>query len=205
MMPTIRWRASGPGPDHKPKTMMFRRKLLGVFALTVFLSVGAVALLVSAVTRRAFERSEDERTAALVAQFRREFNRQGEDVARRVEAIATSEAASRMATALNRAPADSGPYFETAKAAAENNQLDFLEFVESDGTIVSSAQWPAKFGYLDSAVGSFAASADQAAFLKQEELPDGTALGLFAVRATRVGERPIYVMGGLRLDKRFLS
>ena len=184
---------------------MFRRKLLGVFALTVFLSVAAVAWLVSAVTRRAFDRSEDERTAALVTQFRREFNRQGEDVARRVEAIAVSEAASRMAMALNKKPADPGPYFELAKATAENSQLDFLEFVESDGTIISSAQWPAKFGYPEGAIGGFPAAANQGAFLKQEELQDGTALGLFAVRATRVGERPVYVMGGLRLDKRFLS
>ena len=185
--------------------MMFRRKLLTVFALTVFLSVAAVALLVSAVTRRAFDRSEDERTAALVTQFRREFNRQGDDVARRVEAIAASEEANRMAVELNRPQADAGPYFELAKTTAENSQLDFLEFVESDGTIISSAQWPAKFGYPEGAVASFAAAADQGAFLKQEELQDGTALGLFAVRATRVGERPVYVVGGRRLDKSFLS
>jgi len=184
---------------------MFRRKLLVVFALTVFLSVAAVALLVSAVTRRAFERSEDERTAALVTQFRREFNRQGDDVARRVEAIAASEDASRMAAKLNRPQADAGPYFELAKTTAEHNGLDFLEFVESDGTIISSAQWPAKFGYADNGVGSFAASGDQGAFLKQEELQDGAALGLFAVRATRVGERPVYVIGGRRLDRSFLS
>ncbi|MGO9167854.1 MAG: ATP-binding protein [Candidatus Sulfotelmatobacter sp.] len=185
--------------------MMFRRKLLAVFALTVFLSVAAVAWLVSEVTRRAFARSDDERTAALVTQFRREFNRQGEEVERRVEAIAGSEAASRMALALNHAPADSGPYFELAKTAAENNQIDFLEFVESDGTIVSSAQWPAKFGYPDGAIASLRAASEQSAFLKQEELQDGTALGLFAVRATKVGERPVYVIGGRRLDKSFLS
>jgi len=184
---------------------MFRRKLLAVFALTVCLSVAAVAWLVSEVTRRAFVRSDDERTAALVTQFRREFNRQGEEVTRRVEAIANSESASRMAVALNRAPADSGPYFETAKATAENSQLDFLEFVESNGTIISSAQWPAKFGYPETSVGSFAAAADQGAFLRQEELQDGTALGLFAVRATRVGERTVYVIGGRRLDKDFLA
>jgi nitrogen fixation/metabolism regulation signal transduction histidine kinase len=185
--------------------MMFRRKLLAMFALTVFLSVVAVALLVSEVTRRAFERSEDERTSALVTQFRREFNRQGEDVARRVQAIAASEEVSRMAVKLNRPQADAGPYFELAKTTAENTRLDFLEFVESDGTIISSAQWPAKFGYPEGAVGSFAAAADQSAFLKQEELQDATALGLFAVRAARVGERPVYVIGGRRLDKSFLS
>jgi signal transduction histidine kinase len=185
--------------------MMFRRKLLGVFTLTVFLSVAAVALLVSAVTRRAFDRSEDERTAVLVTQFRREFNRQGEDVARRVEAIAASEEASHITLMLNRPPADPGPYFELAKKTAENSQLDFLEFVKSDGTIVSSAQWPAKFGYPEGAINSFPAEADQGAFLKQEELQDETALGLFAVRATRVGERPVYVIGGRRLDKHFLA
>jgi len=38
--------------------MTFRRKLLTVFALTVFLSVAAVAGLVLAVTRSAFEKTE---------------------------------------------------------------------------------------------------------------------------------------------------
>jgi two-component system nitrogen regulation sensor histidine kinase NtrY len=209
-MQTIPWHpaeagADGAGSGGKRKRVMFRRKLLGVFALTVFLSVAAVALLVSAVTRRAFDRSEDERTAALVTQFRREFSRQGEDVARRVEAIAASEEVNRMTLKLNRPQADSGPYFELAKTTAENSQLDFLEFVKSDGTIISSAQWPAKFGYSEGAVGSFPAEVDQGAFLKQEELQGSTALGLFAVRATRVGEHPVYVIGGRRLDKTFLA
>ncbi len=92
-----------------------------------------------------------------------------------------------------------------AKTTAENGRLDFLEFVGSDGTIISSAQWPAKFGYPEGGIGSFAASADQGAFLKQEELQDGAALGLFVVRATRVGEHPVYVIGGRHLDKSFLS
>jgi len=185
--------------------MMFRRKLLAVFALTVFLSVAAVAWLVSEVTRRAFVRSNDERTAALVTQFRHEFNRQGEEVGRKVEAIAGSDAVSRMALALNRAPADSGPFFELAKSTAERDRLDFLEFVTGNGTIVSSAQWPAKFGYPEDSFASFSAAIEQGAFLKQEQMQEGSALGLFAVRATRVGERPVYVIGGRRLDRNFLS
>ena len=47
--------------------------------------------------------------------------------------------------------------------------------------------------------------ASESAFLKREELQDSTALGLFAVRVTRVGEHPVYVVGGRRLDKNFLS
>ena len=47
--------------------MSFRRKLLAVFALTVFLSVGGVAWLVLALTRSAFEKTEDQRTGLFSA------------------------------------------------------------------------------------------------------------------------------------------
>jgi len=185
--------------------MIFRRKLLAVFALTVFLVVAAVTLLVSALTRRAFEQTEDVRTTALVTQFQREFERQGDEAARRVEAVAMAEPVTRLALVLNQVSANTGGYFELAKVMAENYQLDFLELVDKRGIIISSAQWPAKFGYPDGASESLAASAEQPFFLKQEELQDSTALGLFAVRASRVGERPVYVIGGRRLDKTFLA
>src|SRR6266849_4298651 len=185
--------------------MTFRRKLLAVFALTVFLSVATVGWLVSTLSRRAFERADDERTSALVTQFRHEFNRQGEEVSRRVEAIAASEPATRMGLAMNHTAPDSAAYFDAAKSTAENYQLDFLEFVDSQGTIISSAHWPAKFGYPEPAFASLSSTAEKSAFLKQEELQDNRALGLFAVRAIHVGEHPVYVIGGRRLDKDFLS
>jgi signal transduction histidine kinase len=185
--------------------MMFRRKLLAVFALMVFLSVAAVAVLVLTVTRRAFEKNEEQRTAALVAQFQREFNRQGEDIAMRVEAIAASEAVSRMATSMNGTAADSAGYFDLAKSLAENRQLDFLDLVDERGTIISSAQSPAKFGYPEGGFEVVSSSLDQGAFLMQQDLQETTALGLLAVRATRVSEHPVYVIGGRRLDKNFLS
>jgi two-component system, NtrC family, nitrogen regulation sensor histidine kinase NtrY len=184
---------------------MFRRKLLAVFALTVLVSVATVAGLVLAVARPAFERMEDERTAALVSQFQRAFQQQGEEVVRRVESIARSEAVKQAAATLHGTPGDAAGNFELAQSMAESYQLDFLELVDARGTILSSAQWPAKFGYPESAFESLAASSQQGAFLKQEELQDSTALGLFAVRASQVGEHPIYVIGGRRLDKNFLS
>ncbi|PYX32972.1 MAG: hypothetical protein DMG77_01665 [Acidobacteria bacterium] len=185
--------------------MTFRHKLLAVFSLTVFLSVAAVAWLVSAMTRRAFDKADNDRTAALVTQFQREFERQGAEVVRRVETVTASDAVTRMATMLNRTSTDSSGYFELAKSLADSYQLDFLEFVDARGNIISSAQWPAKFGYPETAFESLSSSDKQPAFLKQEEVQDSTALGLFAVRASHVGDRPIYVMGGRRLDKNFLS
>lgn len=184
--------------------MTFRRKLLAVFALTVFVSVAGVALVVLTLTRDAFERTENQRTAALVTQFQREFDRRGEDVARRVENIAGSDAASRMATTLNGTSPDSAEYFDLARTMAESHQLDFLEFLDWHGTIISSAQWPAKFGYPDNAFENLTTSSDQGTFLKLEELEDSTAIGVFAVRTVRMGEHPVYAVGGRRLDKNFL-
>ncbi len=185
--------------------MIFRRKLLAVFALMVFVSVASVAGLVLVVVRNAFEKTDAQRTRALVAQFQHECDRQGEDVARRVASIAASDSVSRMATTLNAASPDSSGHLDLARSLAESHQLDFLEFVDAHGTIISSAQWPAKFGYPEVAFESLSASSEQGFFLKQEDLQDSTALGLFAVRAVRVGERPVYAIGGRRLDKNFLS
>src|ERR1700758_776837 len=163
------------------QTMSFRRKLLLVFALTVSFSVGAIAWIVSDVTRRAFERTNEERSIALVAQFQREFNRRGEDVVRRVEAIAASEATTRIALALSRGTADYGTYLTDAQAMAEGQQLDFLEFVGGRGTLISSAQWPAKFGYKESSLSIGPQSIPKDAFLKREDLPDTAVLALSAV------------------------
>jgi signal transduction histidine kinase len=184
--------------------MTFRRKLLAVFALTVFLSVATVDGLVTAVTRRAFERMESERAVALEAQFQNQFKHQGAEVVHRVEAIAASDEVTRLATAVNRTGFGSAEYFELAKSMAENYQLDFLEFVDGKGTIISSAQWPAKFGYAESGFEN-STSIEPAVFLKQEQLQDGSALGLFCIRTVRVGENPIYAIGGRRMDGNFLS
>jgi hypothetical protein len=81
--------------------------------------------------------------------------------------------------------------------------LDFLEFVDYRGTILSSAQWPAKFGYKETALPNGAPPKD--AFLRQEELPDGAALSLSAIRRVQVGDKPVYVIGGRRLDQGFMG
>ena len=183
--------------------MIFRRKLLAVFALTVLVSVAAVAWSISSLTRKAFEKANEERTAASVAQFRREFNRRGEEVTHRVETVAASEGAIRMALALSHGSPDYGAYLNEAKIIADNQQLDFLEFIDSQATVISSAQWPAKFGYKETL--TLISTIPKDAFLKQEELPDGAALGLFAVREVNLGEKPLFVVGGRRIDRDFLA
>ncbi len=183
--------------------MSFRQKLLLIFALTVFLCVVVISASVWSTMQRSFERANDDRANAVAAQFRSEFQRRGDEVVRMVEAAAGSESVQRIALEINRGAADSGGYVSEARNLASQQHLDFLELVDHQGTILSSAQWQAKFGYPEPAIPSAIGSAG--AFLKREELPNGSTLGLFAVRVAGVGEQPLYVIGGERLDQGFLS
>ena len=182
--------------------MKFRHKLLLVFGLTVFVCVFGVAWSVTALVRRGFDKADAQRTSALVAQFRREFDRRGEEVARQIEAIAASEPARRMAASLGNGAPDYGAYLNQAKNVAENHQLDFLEFVDREGRIISSAQWPSKFGYNESFP---LKTAPVGSFLHVEQLPDGSALSLSAVRSVSSGDDLMYVMGGRKIDQEFLA
>jgi two-component system nitrogen regulation sensor histidine kinase NtrY len=182
--------------------MSFRRRLLLLFAFTVLLSVAAVTLIISTLTRRAFGRANDERTAALVAQFHREFESHGEDVSRRIQSITSGADANRMLVAASQPVPDYSPFLDAAQVIAETQRLDFLEFADDRGTIISSAQWPAKFGYKEPLADQNASSAP---FLKEEELPSGPALGLFSTRVMTAVGRRLYIIGGIRLDKSFLA
>jgi signal transduction histidine kinase len=181
--------------------MSFRRRLLIALALIVLVTGGSVSTVVSWRTRSAFERADGERTDALIAQFRKEFARRGDDVVRRVGSVADGDAVARMALDLSRG-GDTSAYVTTAKGIADNFQLDLLEVVSTDGTIISSAQWPARFGYQDDVAPDLPS---QGAVLRLVPLPDGATLGLMAARAVTIGDRPLVILGGQRLDRDFVS
>lgn len=182
--------------------MSLRQKLLLVMSLTVVLAVAAVAWIVSLRTRQAFAEADQKRAAALVDQFRREFEGRAEEVASRVDRLAASDRLAGMAFEMARNGGDAAAYLNDAANLARDYQLDFLEIVGADGSIVSSAQWPARFGYHE----ELPASQNQPTFLKRETLPDATSeIGLFALRTVRDSSPPLYVLGGRRLDRSFLA
>ena len=182
--------------------MSLRRRLLLLFALTVLVPVSIVAAIVLFRARRAFDRANDEQTSALVAQFTQEFTRRGEEVSKRLLAASSTSEAARIALAAAQIPPRYNVFVDDARAIAQIEQLDFLEFADDHGTIISSAQWPAKFGYQEALA---AGSPPTAPFLKDEETPSGHALGLLSIRIVPAGDRKLYVIGGIRLDQNFLS
>jgi len=183
----------------------FRTKLFVVFMLALLLSVGLVAVGVTAVTRRAFQDSNRAHSEALVAQFEREFERHKQDIVHRVQGIADAEATVRMAIDLSRPKADVSVYVNDARGVSESHQLDFLDFVGDDGSIISSNESPARFGYKIDWLTQPQDWASLGAFLRKVDTQDGAALGLMSVSVVRVGDRNLYVFGGERLGKDFLA
>ena len=185
--------------------MTFRTRLLIAFALTVIVAVAFVGAIVSTTTQRAFERVDEQRVSALAAQFRQELLRRKQEIAEHVKEIAEADSTRDMVIALSRPDADPSVYVDAAEPLAAAHNLDFLELVSASGSIVSSAQWPARFLYQEDLVAQRDDWNSQEPFLKREDLPTDTALALISVRVASVGDSKLYVIGGEDLDRDFLS
>ena len=175
--------------------MTFRTKLLFISSFTV---AGAVALVTGAVsvsTRRAFERVDSERRQALLDQFRGELDAQSKEIARRVGVASSSSNVQEIAAG--------NAEYDRAQAEAEAVSLDFLDVVKPDFSIISSAHWPARFGYQNNWQIAPQDWKTTEVFLTRIPLPEGTAVALVAVRPAPGGRG--YVAGGRRISPEFLK
>jgi two-component system, NtrC family, nitrogen regulation sensor histidine kinase NtrY len=180
-------------------------KLLPVFLAAVLASV-SVAYGVSHYAIAALEEMDAQRTEASVAQLKREYAQRGDAVVKMVQNIADANITLMMAVDLARPKADQSLYTHDAIGAAQEQGLDFLDIVNWDGTVISSAQYPARAGQKDDWVLATKDWRDSPAFLKREELPDGEALSLMAVRSVPGGnDKHLYIIGGRRIDHNFVS
>jgi signal transduction histidine kinase len=169
----------------------FRLKVLLTIALAVALPVWLVAWLATSSITKTFEQRDQRRAQALVAQVRRELAQRGQDLNQRLDNLARSAEIQAM---LNQP--DPAAFVNEAAALAREQRLDFFEIIGADAAIISSAHWPARFGYKKDWI-LMSDWKRQEPFLQAEELADGPALGLFQVRAVA----PLYLFAGLRLDE----
>jgi hypothetical protein len=186
--------------------MSLRTRLFVLVSAVVTVTVVLVTSTVSSSARRSFATLDGQRTAALVAQFRSEFKLEGDQIGLRLARIAASDTILRMAAPSGGSNADYAAYVNEAGPLAAVQGLDVLDVVAADATIISSAHWPAKFGYRHAwATSSITRSGTSDAFLQAVELPQEPALGLVAVHKVGNGKTSVYLAGGRRLDRQFLE
>jgi len=179
----------------------FRTKLLLLSSITV---AGAVALVTGAVSiaaRQGFERADGQRRSDLLAQLRRELDTRGREVVSQVERAAASAGVQRIAAG--------SAEFDQAQRESAAQDLSFLDVVQPDLTILSSAHWPARFGYkndweIAAEDWHSAGAAVGTAFFARIPVPDGpSVVALVAVRPT--ADSKALVAGGRLVDPAFLK
>jgi len=173
----------------------FRTKLLLIFSLTI---AGAVALVTGGVllsARRSFERVDGQRRQALLDQLRAELDARGVEIGRAVQRAAASAAVQQLVAGT----AD----YDRAQSLAGEEALDFLDVVKPDLTILSSAHFPARFGYKNDWQIALDDWASNDAFLSHVPLQEGTAVALIAVRP--IAGKSGYVAGGKEVTPQFLK
>ena len=186
--------------------MTLRFRLFLLITLTTAFSVALATWTIATATRRSFEASDDQRIAALLGQFRREFERRQAELVRAAERIAATEYFARAAIDLGRPEPDLSAYVNEASRLGVEHGLDVVEIVRHDGTIVSSAHWPARFGYKDDWIAHTVDWRSAQAFLKSVDLPnEGSMLALVAVRSVSEAERKLHIVTGLAINERFFA
>src|SRR5258708_23374901 len=186
--------------------MSFRTKLLFVVLLTIFASVSVVAYAVTRDTQAGFEAMDAERNEALVAPFKKEFVQRGAEIAQQAKNIAEANFTERMAIDMSRPNADLSLYVRDAIGSAQEHGLDYVEFVNYDGVLISSAQFPARVGYKNDWLTAVRDWNETTAFLKKEELADGAALSLSVVRTNKtVPDKSLCIIRGHRLVENFIA
>ena len=179
--------------------MSLKTKLLLLVAIGIAGSVGTVTFLIEDRAHETFRQVEQERTAALVGQFHREFQHEGDEIIRGVESIANSDAMLRTAMELTNG-ADVAAFVNEAQSYAQAQRLDFLDLISPDGTIISSAHWPARFGYKQRWFLDHQGPQPQQAFLKHLDTPNGIVLAMLCLRPVTTHGASYYLIGGRKLD-----
>jgi two-component system, NtrC family, nitrogen regulation sensor histidine kinase NtrY len=173
----------------------FRTKLLLITSFTI---AGAVALVTGAVSyasRQAFNRMDTERRQALLVQFRQELEARGTETARVVDRAAASPSVQQIAEGIAE--------YDRAQAEASAQGLDFLDVLQPDRTVISSAHYPARVGYKNDWQIAPEDWNAKDAFLARIPGPDGVAIALVAIRPIPGGKA--LVLGGRKLTSELMK
>jgi len=185
--------------------MTFRTRLLVVSSLTLAGVVVLVSATVSEATRRSFDRIAQDRRRGVVNQFEREVESQYRDVEEKVDRAASSPAVLQIAIEANRPQPDFSPFVNEAQTQADAQALDFLDILQPDRTIVSSASEPARFGYPSDWLMAPEDALSAKPFLARVPTAGGDVLAFAFVRPVSAGDRGILIAGARKLDPAFLA
>ena len=192
--------------EFRRASVSLRGKLGLLLAMVIMLTAAVVAGVVSFSTNRAYTQLDEQQSTLLANQFQQNFNRRAAQVSSSLDQVAGADGTLQTLAELSRSSPDYSQFLYAAERMS-GNRLELLEVMGNDAAIISSKQWPARYGYKEDWV-LHDPPADwnkQNAFLQPIELPSGVKLAVLAVRQIQVGDHIFYLVGGEPLDRELVS
>ncbi|HEV2113748.1 MAG TPA: HAMP domain-containing protein, partial [Terriglobales bacterium] len=182
-----------------------RGKLALLLGGVIALTAAVIATLVSYSTSRAYAQMDEERSTLLANQFQEGFRQRAAEIAKTMDEIAGADSTLQSLVEMSRNPQDYSLFLESA-AHMSGDRLELMEVLAADGTIISSKQWPARFGYREDWVAQDPSNRKlPSAFLQPVDLPNGTKLAVMAVREVSIGDRTFHLAGGETLGRELVG
>lgn len=186
-------------------------KLLLAFILVTVLPLILVSYITTTRITKQFQESNKARIRNVLAQAIRQYKQYGALARSKIDKAARAREINDIGIKINVSGQVGGQSIyellaaehitESAKQVAESLELDVFSILSEDGTIISSAHWPAKFGYKNSDLARMATAHENTPFLIREETSDEQFLTIQSTRFVKFdyGPNKLIVAGGYRL------
>jgi two-component system, NtrC family, nitrogen regulation sensor histidine kinase NtrY len=165
----------------------FRLRLILAFAIVSTTAIAVLTGITLANSLRAFRANDARIAEGVIAQIKREVDSRGALLAKNAAELTKSDTVLRIG-----ADNDDAAHSHDATNLAQGSDIDFLELLRPDSTIISSAHWPARYGYKEK---NLVANVDKP-FVTKLETESGDTLALVALRKASVGSSTVIVLLG---------
>ncbi len=182
----------------------FRTKLLAAFLLVVLAAIGALALLTRAEMSSRFTAQYEAQVETLVQIIEEDLERQGNLIEASLSVIRRSvvdDNRFRRAT-VDRAPDERAYLLNYAENVLRLSGLDMLQIQNEEGRIVSSGHFRNEYDRIEGSLPKLLAGRSA---LVRARTPDAPFIALARVDSFRMGSRYFRLVGGRRVEQRFLS
>ncbi len=186
----------------RDKRMRLRTKLLLMFSTLSLVVVSLVTALTYWLSSSALVSELEERADQAADRVGAYLELRGKDAARAVEAISREPAVRRtLAGVASGADDPSSPeVVGLAQMSAGGTDLDLLEILDGDGTVLSSAHWKAYYGRPHPGAADLARETSGAPAAAVIEVKGRERMSLVSARTVTIGGSEFHVLGGYYVD-----
>jgi two-component system nitrogen regulation sensor histidine kinase NtrY len=186
--------------------MSFRSRLLITSLIVVLLPMTALAIFIHNEMTRRLSAQYERRVEALVGVIEQDLQEEGNTIAASLDMIrrhVVEDNRFRQA-AVDHVPEQRRYLLDYAGDAMQIAGLSMLQIQDEKGRIVSSGHFRNEFDRLDAALPALLASVPKGALVRTRAA-DTAFIALARLEAFEIGGRRFTIIGGLRVDERFLE